>query len=305
MCIKNKVSSLNGKLWPDHWYMIGYKTLLRHIADRMVRLILEMFTWNQYCWSHGLSCFQNCLLEITIIGHMTWVAFITVYLKSLLLVTWLELLSKLFTWNHYYWSHDLSCFQNCLLEITIIGHMTWVAFKTVYLKSLLLVTWLELLSKLFTWNHYYWSHDLSCFQNCLLEITIIGHMTWVAFKTVYLKSLLLVTWLELLSKTVYLKSLLLVTWLELLSKLFTWNHYYWSHDLSCFQNCLLEINTIDNMVCINFITVYLKSILLVIWFCLDQNIQCLFSKYSYYTSCIYLDIKFSGLSPIYCTQMLL
>ena len=32
--------------------------------------------------------------------------------------------------------------------------------------------------------------------------------------------------------------------------------------------------------------------------CLDQKIQCLFSKYSY-TSCVYFDIKISGLSPIY------
>ena len=31
--------------------------------------------------------------------------------------------------------------------------------------------------------------------------------------------------------------------------------------------------------------------------CLDQKIQCLFSKYSY--SCVHFDIKFSGLSPIY------
>ena len=32
--------------------------------------------------------------------------------------------------------------------------------------------------------------------------------------------------------------------------------------------------------------------------CLDQKIQCLFSKYSYFLY-IYFDIKFSGLSPIY------
>ena len=31
--------------------------------------------------------------------------------------------------------------------------------------------------------------------------------------------------------------------------------------------------------------------------CLDQKIQCLFSKYSYL--CVYFDIKFPGLSPIY------
>ena len=35
--------------------------------------------------------------------------------------------------------------------------------------------------------------------------------------------------------------------------------------------------------------------------CLDQKIQCLFSKYSYYVICAYFDIKFSWLSPIYPT----
>ena len=33
--------------------------------------------------------------------------------------------------------------------------------------------------------------------------------------------------------------------------------------------------------------------------CLDQKIQCLFLKYSYFLCILYFDIKFSGLSPIY------